>query len=71
MLKIPWVDRSKCKRELDCPAARQCKERALQVQQESGEEEGRAIGGPVVDLEKCKRCGDCELACPEGAVKMV
>lgn len=71
LLKIPWVDRTKCKRELDCAAARQCKKKAFTVGPPSSEELDRASDFPLVDLERCRQCGDCEKACPERAVKMV
>jgi len=71
LLKIPWVDRTKCKRELDCRAAQYCKKGAFQVQPASEDEPGKAKDYPRVDLEQCKQCGDCEKACPEKAVKMV
>lgn len=70
-LKIPWIDRTKCSRKLDCKAAAYCKKQAFQVQPPSGEEPGRAADFPRVDLEECKQCGDCEKACTEGAVRMV
>lgn len=70
LLKIPWIDRSKCALELPCPAARGCKQGAM-VERPESEETGKAVGRPVIDLEKCKRCGDCEPACPPGAVKML
>ncbi len=31
----------------------------------------RLLPAAVIDLERCKRCGDCEKACPDGAVKMI
>ena len=71
LLKIPWVDRTKCTREFDCRAARHCKKEAFQIQPESEEEPGRQKDFPLIDLEQCKQCGDCEKACPEGAVKMI
>ena len=71
LLKIPWIDRTKCKCELDCKAAEQCKKKAFQVQPPSEDEPGRASDFPRVDLEQCKQCGDCEKTCPEHAVKMV
>jgi Pyruvate/2-oxoacid:ferredoxin oxidoreductase delta subunit len=71
LLKIPWVDRTKCKRELDCRAARFCKKQAFQVLEPSDDEPGLAVDYPRVDLEVCRQCGDCEKACPERAVKMV
>jgi hypothetical protein len=58
LLKLPWVDHGKCKRELDCRCAAGCKEGAFQVLEESGVEPGKARGCPLIDLEKCKRCGD-------------
>ena len=69
LLKIPWVDRGKCKREAECAAAAACKQKAFEVQ--PSDEPGVACDFPRVDLEACKQCGDCEKACPEGAVKMV
>lgn len=71
LLKIPWVDRSKCKRESECKAAAVCKQKAFEVQAPSEEEPGLAGDFPLVDLERCKQCGECEKACPEHAVKMV
>ena len=71
LLKIPWVDRTKCKRETDCRAAKHCKNGAFQVKPESEDEAGKATDFPWVDLEECKQCGDCERACHEKAVKMV
>ncbi|MBU1670661.1 MAG: 4Fe-4S binding protein [Actinobacteria bacterium] len=71
ILKMPWIDRGRCDRKLDCAAARVCPRGALEVGPESEEEEGRASEYPLVDLEHCRRCGDCAKACPEGAVKMV
>lgn len=71
LLKIPWVDRKKCTRELDCRAALYCKVGAFQARPESAEEPGKQKDFPLVDLEQCKQCGDCERACPENAVKMV
>lgn len=71
LLKLPWIEYSKCKRELDCACAAQCKEGAFQAREESETEPGRAKDCPIIDFEKCKRCGDCEHACPEGAVKMI
>jgi len=71
LLKIPWVDRNKCTREMDCRAARYCKKEAFQAQPESKEEPGRQKDFPLIDLELCKQCGDCEKACTEGAVKMI
>ncbi len=71
ILKIPWVDRTRCTRELDCKAAKYCKKGAFKVQPESEDEPGKARDFPWVDLEQCKQCGDCEKACTERAVKMV
>ena len=71
LLKIPWVDRSKCKRESECKAAAVCKQKAFEVQPPSEEEPGLARDCPLVDLERCKQCGECEKTCPEHAVKMV
>jgi len=71
LLKIPWVDRSKCKRECDCKAASVCKQKAFEAQPPSEDEPELACGFPRVDLERCKNCGECQKACPEGAVKMV
>ncbi len=71
LLKMPWVDRQKSKKELDCPASKKCEQGAFQVLEESEEEPAKAVDFPVVDLERCKRCGDCVKACPDGAVKMV
>ncbi len=71
LLKIPWIDRSKCRRELECPAAKQCKKQAFELPPESEDEPGKSRDYPWIDLEKCKQCGDCEKACPERAVKMV
>ena len=70
-LKMPWIDTNRCVRELDCRAAKLCKQGAMSVREESEEEAGRAKGSPVIDLEKCKRCGDCEHACTEHAIKMI
>lgn len=70
-LKMPWIDSKKCSRELDCRAARLCKQDAMFVRDEDEEEPGRAKGPPLVDLEKCKRCGDCEHTCTERAIKMI
>jgi len=70
-LRIPWIDRSRCVRKLDCDAARECKEKAIKVQEESVEEPGFSVDCPVIDLEMCKQCGDCERACPEKAIKMI
>lgn len=70
-LKMPWIDTGRCTRKLDCQAALLCKVGAMSVREESEDEAGMAKGTPVVDLEKCKRCGDCEHACKEGAIKMI
>ncbi len=70
-LRIPWIEKSKCIRRLDCEAARQCKENAIKIQEESEEKPGFTDGYPLIDLEMCKQCGDCVQACPENAVKMV
>jgi formate hydrogenlyase subunit 6/NADH:ubiquinone oxidoreductase subunit I len=71
LLKIPWVDKTKCKCELDCRAAAQCKKQAIEVQPACEDEPGRACDFPRIDLEVCRKCGDCEKACPEHAVKMI
>ena len=70
-LKIPWIDKSKCIRKLECEAASHCKKGAIQVQKESETEPGLARDYPMIDLELCRQCGDCEHACTENAVKMV
>ena len=70
-LKLPWIDTSKCTGELDCRAARLCKQGAMHVREESEDEPGKAKGCPLIDLEKCKRCGECENACTERAIKMI
>lgn len=70
-LKMPWVDTTKCTRKLDCKAASYCEYDAFLVRPESEETPGKASGFPVVDFELCKRCGDCEKACAEKAVKMI
>jgi NAD-dependent dihydropyrimidine dehydrogenase PreA subunit len=70
-LKMPWIDTRKCTRQLDCKAARLCKQEAMQVQEESDEEPGKSKKCSAIDLEKCKRCGECESACGEGAIKMI
>ena len=71
LLKIPWVDRTRCNRDIDCSAARVCPRGVFQVSPESEEEPGLASDYPQVDLERCRQCGDCARACPEQAVKMV
>ena len=71
MLKLPWVDTTKCKRELDCKAAKLCKVGAFKVRAPCADEPGKACGFPYADLELCKRCGECEHACTECAVKMI
>ncbi|MBM3958008.1 MAG: 4Fe-4S binding protein [Gemmatimonadetes bacterium] len=68
---MPWIDNTRCTRELDCPAARLCKHDAMTLREESGDEPGTAAGPPRIDLEKCKRCGDCEHACRERAIRMI
>ncbi|MBU4174318.1 MAG: hypothetical protein KKB90_05810 [Actinobacteria bacterium] len=70
-LRMPWIDKSKCIRALDCEAASHCEKGAFQVQKESETEPGFAEDYPMIDLEMCKLCGDCEHACTENAVKMV
>ena len=70
-LKMPWIDTKKCARELDCRAARLCKQAAMEVAAESADEPGKADRCPMIDLEKCKRCGECEAACTERAIKMI
>ncbi|PKQ28783.1 MAG: hypothetical protein CVT63_01005 [Candidatus Anoxymicrobium japonicum] len=70
-LKMPWIDRALCKRELDCKAALNCKKKAFHVQPASMDEPGLAAEFPLIDLEECKRCGDCEKACANHAVKMI
>ena len=70
-LRIPWIDKSKCIRQLDCKAANNCKKGAFLVRKESESETGFADDYPLIDLELCKQCGDCEQACTENAVKMV
>ncbi len=70
-MKIPWIDRTRCKRELDCAAARNCGKKAFVVQAPSESGDGLARDYPRVDLDQCRQCGDCEKACPERAVKMV
>lgn len=68
-LKIPWIDKSMCKRDPECKAARYCEYDAFIV---SPDCKAMGEGGfPFIDLEACKLCGDCEKACPEGAVKMI
>ena len=71
LLKMPWIDRQKCKKESGCPASKKCEQGAFRVRGGSDEETGRTGDFPLIDLELCKRCGDCEHACPEGAVKMI
>lgn len=68
---MPWIDTTKCKKTVDCKAARQCREQAMYVQPEAEGQPGIAVDYPRVDLEQCKLCGECEHACPEGAVKMI
>lgn len=68
-LKMPWVDTRRCRKELECRAALLCKIGAFK-EGEPGPE-GTSKDFPKVDLEACKRCGDCEHACPYGAVKMI
>lgn len=69
-LKIPWIDRRKCVLRLDCKAADSCGQDAIKVRDE-GPEAGIAEDIPVIDLESCKNCADCEKACPENAIKMI
>jgi len=69
--KMPWLDRSKCTRELPCRAAELCKQAAFVAGPESGEEPGKMEDFPLIDLERCKQCGDCEHVCSAGAVKMI
>lgn len=71
MQKIPWIDTTKCKKEIDCKAARLCKQGALKVQPEAEDLPGTAVDCPRVDMELCKQCGECEHACTEQAVKML
>lgn len=70
-LKLPWVDTTRCERVRDCAAARACKHGAFEVRVGPDDEPGCARCVPRVDLERCKRCGECEKACPTGAVKMI
>lgn len=71
MQKIPWLDTTKCKKATDCKAAEYCKHDAVTVQEESADQPGVAVDYPKVDLELCKRCGECEHACTENAIKMI
>jgi heterodisulfide reductase subunit A-like polyferredoxin len=67
--KMPWIDRLSCDvREVGeaCKAARHCPHGAFQVVKENGGEPG-----VWVDMEKCRRCGECSHACDRFAVKMI
>jgi Pyruvate/2-oxoacid:ferredoxin oxidoreductase delta subunit len=71
VLKVPYLDRTRCRKVVDCKAAKHCKHGAFVVQGVCEEEPGTACDFPRVDLERCKSCGECEHACGERAVKMV
>ncbi|MBN1289228.1 MAG: 4Fe-4S binding protein [Actinobacteria bacterium] len=71
MQKIPWLDTTKCRKAIDCRAAEFCKYETIHVQPESPEQPGIAVDYPKVDLELCKRCGECVHACTENAIKMI
>ncbi len=68
--KLPWIDRTKCDiREHceSCKAADHCINGAFYIMRG----ENGASCTTAVDLEQCKRCGECEHACERGAVKMI
>lgn len=70
--KMPWVDRLKCDVASvgeGCKASRHCPHEAFTVQRKN-EEAGETFD-LFIDLEKCRRCGECSHACDQFAVKMV
>jgi len=69
---MPWIDRERCdiaERCDDCRAARLCNYGAFQVIEGDAASGGSCRVG--IDLEKCRLCGNCSLACDRGAVRMV
>jgi formate hydrogenlyase subunit 6/NADH:ubiquinone oxidoreductase subunit I len=70
--KMPWVDRLKCDvAEVgeSCKAAKYCPHAAFTVTWKPGDENGQY--DILIDLERCRRCGECSHACDKFAVKMV
>ncbi len=66
--RLPWVDTTRCdvaERCADCKAARFCPNGAFGVVEAEG---GCRVS---IDLERCKRCGECAHACELGAVRMI
>jgi heterodisulfide reductase subunit A-like polyferredoxin len=66
--RIPWVDTTKCditQRCEGCKAARLCPHGAFSVVNSEG------ACRVFIDLEACKRCGECAHACELGAVRMI
>lgn len=66
--RLPWVDTTRCdisQRCSDCKAARLCPHGAFGVVKK---EDSCRVS---IDLERCKRCGECAYACELGAVKMI
>lgn len=70
--KLPWVDRLSCDvAEVgeSCKAARHCPHGAFTVQKRDG---GNGLTYDIfIDLERCRRCGECSHACDMFAVRMV
>ncbi len=66
--RMPWVDTTRCdisERCGECKAARLCPNGSFKVVEDNGR------CRVAIDMERCKRCGECSHACELGAVKMI
>lgn len=58
------IDANRCPANHPCPSIRVCPEKAIK-------QKHLFTGLPVIDQDKCTKCGKCIKYCPMGAIKAV